>query len=160
MFEKIEKTDFPPQHKPIMVYDGNCGFCKYWIIKWQNFTGEKVEYQPFQKVAEHFKDIDVRHFKSAVRFIEQNGRVTSGPDAAYITYYLYSKPKFLHLWYLNKSWFRKISDTSYNFIANNRSFMFDLSRGLLGEDPNHYQPKWMYYLLILIALILSLAYFL
>ena len=158
MFEKIEKTAYPPNHKPMMVYDGKCGFCKYRIIKWQNITGDKIEYQPFQKVADQFKDIDVNYFKSAVRFIEEDGTVTSGPDAAYITYYLYSKPKFLHLWYLNKSWFRKLSDKGYDFVANNRSLLFDLSRAFLGKDPNNYQPLWLIYLLIVLALTASLIY--
>jgi len=160
MFEKLESTNFPPMHKPMMVYDGKCGFCKYWIIKWQNFTGDKVEYQPFQKVADQFKDIEVSYFKTAVRFIEQDGKVSSGPDAAYITYYLYSKPKFLHLWYLNKKWFRKLSDAGYNFVANNRSFMFDLSRLLLGKDPNNYQPRWLIYVGVVLLGTISLAYFL
>lgn len=160
MFEKVERTDFPPRHKPLMVYDGKCGFCKYWIIKWQNFTGDKVDYQPFQKVADQFKDIELSYFKTAVRFIELDGKIYSGPDAAYVTYYLYSKPKFLHLWYVNKKWFRNLSDFGYNFVANNRSFMFDLSKLLLGKDPNNYQPKWLIYLGLIVLVLISLAYFL
>ncbi len=160
MYSKLNQTNFPPNYKPMMVYDGTCGFCKYWIVKWQKITKDQVEYQPFQKVADQYKDIDILHFKQAVRFIDLEGKITSGPNAAYITYYLFSNPKFLHLWYSNKKWFRKMSDFAYNFISGNRSAMFDISRFLFGKDPNNYKPYWAYYLIGICIVFVSLIFFL
>ena len=37
-----------PPGKPLLVYDGDCGFCKLWIRRWQRTTGARVDYLPFQ----------------------------------------------------------------------------------------------------------------
>ena len=41
---KINDTTQPP----IMLYDGDCGFCKHWIEKWEKITGDYVRYKPYQ----------------------------------------------------------------------------------------------------------------
>lgn len=161
MFTKLKSTQFPPSTKPLMVYDGNCGFCKYWVIKWKKISGLEVDYKPYQEVATQFKDLKVDHFKEAVRLINTDGSINNGPDAAYITYYNKGKATFLHKWYQEKKWFRGLSDLVYQWVADNRSFMSKVSIKLFGKNPANPKPYWKYYLLLLIAvftLLISLAY--
>ena len=33
--------------RPMLVYDGDCGFCGYWACYWQKLTGDRVEYRPY-----------------------------------------------------------------------------------------------------------------
>ncbi|MGI8893042.1 MAG: thiol-disulfide oxidoreductase DCC family protein, partial [Bacteroidia bacterium] len=66
-----------------MVWDGECGFCHYWIIRWKMITGDKIEYNTFQNVAGNFPDIPVDRFREAVRLIETDGSISSGPKAAF-----------------------------------------------------------------------------
>lgn len=155
MFKKIQSTQYPPQTRPLMLYDGKCGFCKYWIIKWKKISGLEVEYLPYQEAAQEFPDIPEFHFKEAVRFIAMDGKVYNGPDAAYITYYNRGKLRFLHLWYENKAWFRKLSDFAYQKIADNRYAMSKVSIWLFGKNPANPKPYWKIYLLILVITVIA-----
>src|SRR5690606_26091739 len=105
MFSKIEKTAFPPNEKPMMVWDGECGFCKYWITRWKSKTDDRIEYQTFQQVAENYKDIPLKEFKKASRFIETDGYVFSGPDSAYKSFTYFGKEDSRwHRWYAKYKW--------------------------------------------------------
>jgi predicted DCC family thiol-disulfide oxidoreductase YuxK len=153
MFRKIEQTAFPPKDKPLMVFDGNCGFCKYWVIRWKKISGLGVEYKSYQEVAVMFGDIPENDFKQAVRYIDVDGRVFNGPDAAYITYFKKDKAKFLHQWYADKSWFMSMSDYAYQFVADNRNTMSKITVWMFGKNPANPKPFWAYYLLGLVLLI-------
>ena len=43
--------------RPLLIYDGDCGFCVYSVRYWQKLTGDAVEYRPYQDVAAQFPDI-------------------------------------------------------------------------------------------------------
>lgn len=147
MFEKLEKTKYPPKDKSMMVWDGDCGFCKYWIIRWQKVTGTRIEYVPYQQVHELFKDIDVKHFKLAVRLIEPNGKIYNGPEAAYRAYQYGEEKEYLLLMYRKFDWFRDLSDRGYDWIAHNRSLMMKITHKALGKDPYNIKPYWLMYLI-------------
>ena len=34
--------------RPIMIWDGDCGFCAKWIKRWEKLTGDKIQYLPYQ----------------------------------------------------------------------------------------------------------------
>lgn len=146
VFQKLDRTNYPPQAKPIMVWDGACGFCKYWITRWSKFTGSKVVYEPYQTAAERFLDIDVVHFKQASRLIEADGSIFSGPRSAYRTFTYGGKWAFLDKWYVEKKWFQSLSDISYAWIERNRNFLFKVTKALFGSDPHEVRPFWMIYL--------------
>ena len=38
-----------PPAKPLMIFDGDCRFCVFWIRRWQRATGEAVEYLRWMK---------------------------------------------------------------------------------------------------------------
>lgn len=160
MFEKIGQTAYPPKDKALMVYDGNCGFCKYWVIKWMKITKLMVNYKPYQEVHDDFKDIPLKHFQSAVRYIDTTGEVSSGPDAAYITYFIQGRLTYLHQWYTKGGLFMKLSDIIYQWIANHRGFMSKISFILFGRNPQQPKAYWKWYLFLLLGLLLSLTYLL
>lgn len=139
-----------------MVYDGNCGFCKYWIIKWKKISGDQVDYTSYQRSHQRFKDIDVTHFKEAVRLIDTDGSVYNGPDAAFMTFYLKGKVSFLHQWYMKYQWFRTLANLLYQWIADNRNFLFKISVRLFGKSARNPQKHWVKYLIALLAILLSL----
>ena len=129
-----------------MVWDGECGFCKYWITRWQNFTKNKVLYEPYQTASLHFEDVEIHHFKEASRLIETDGRIFSGPRSAYRTFTYGSKWAFLDRWYENNSFFSKLSDKLYDQVAKNRNFFFKVTRAFFGSNPNEPRPFWIIYL--------------
>jgi predicted DCC family thiol-disulfide oxidoreductase YuxK len=147
MFTKLKHTQYPPGGKPLMVWDGECDFCAYWITRWAAITGSRVDYAPYQNVAEQFKDINRRHFMTASRLIETDGRIFSGPRSAYRTFtYGNSFWKFLDSWYSRKVWFTKLSDASYQFVAKHRGFLYKLTVALWGSNPANTRPFWVIYL--------------
>lgn len=153
MFSKIEKTEYPPQEKPMMVWDGECGFCKYWITHWKSKTANNLDYRTLQEVAASFKDIPIKEFKKASRLIETNGAIYSGPDSAYriFCYFEKSSPHW-HNWYSEKKWFTSLSDETYNFIAKHRSVMFSLTKLFFGKNPEALKPYWFLLLLFLFSI--------
>jgi predicted DCC family thiol-disulfide oxidoreductase YuxK len=36
--------------RPLLVYDGDCGFCVYSVRYWHKLTDDRVIYRPYQEV--------------------------------------------------------------------------------------------------------------
>lgn len=153
MFQKISRTAYPPKQKPVMIWDGNCGFCLYWTTRWLKITKDQVGYYSYQTVLERFPDIDEKHFKEASRFIDMDGKVYSGPQSAYKTLTLGSKWGFLNRWYENKKWFTRLSDKAYDFVAKNRNFLYKVTKFLFGSDPEQVRPFWAIYLAVILYIL-------
>ncbi len=43
-----------PQRLPTLVFDGDCGICRYWVTYWRELTGGRVDYRPYQEAAADF----------------------------------------------------------------------------------------------------------
>lgn len=149
MFQNLNKTDFPPTKKNVMIWDGDCSFCKYWTTRWKAITKDKVTFVPYQEAKDHFKDIDILHFKQASRFIELDGKIYSGPNSAYRSLSYNRKWAFLHRYYEKHSFFRKLSNGLYHFVARNRGFCFRITKLLFGANPEQVRPFWIVYLVII-----------
>ena len=76
-----------PPPRPLMVYDGDCNFCTLWIRRWQQMTGESVDYLPAQdpRIPAQFPEIPREQFDTAVQLIESDGAVYSGAEAVFRT---------------------------------------------------------------------------
>jgi len=136
-------TDFDPERRdaPLLVYDGDCGFCAYWARRWQLITGDRVRFAPYQAVRQFFPRIPEAEFKGAVQLIGTDGGVTSGAEACFRV--LDRVPGEGHwLWlYRHAPGFALLSETGYRGIASRRPFFALLSRLLWGADaePPRYQ---------------------
>ena len=154
MFQKIRQTQSRPA-VPIMIWDGECSFCAYWIEYWKGLSGDQFDFKPYQEVHQHFDDIEVKHFKQAVRFVEPDGRVSNGPDAAYRSLYLLGRSKCLHHAYQKRDFFRNLSDRLYQWVATNRGFCFRITKLLFGSNPSSLKPFWAIYLFVFFYLLLN-----
>src|ERR1039457_1188130 len=74
-----------PPPKPLMVFDGDCNFCTLWIRRWEQMTGEAVDYLPAQdpQIAARFPEIPRAQFDTAVQLVETDGTVHSGAEAVF-----------------------------------------------------------------------------
>ena len=142
-----------------MVWDGQCGFCRYWTTRWKKITKDGVEYRPYQEAASDFSDIGEQHFKEASRLIETDGTVYSGPRSAYRTFTYGSKWAFLDKWYARKKWFRSLSDKLYHWVAKNRGLMFRITKFMFGSDPDQVRPFWVIYLALVLFFVYSVFSF-
>lgn len=138
----------------MMVWDGACGFCRYWVVRWQKITGEAVTYRPYEAVAEKFPDIEIKTFQRAVRFIEKDGSIYSGAGAAYRAFTYATKWGWIWKIYRDQKWFRTLSDATYDLIAKHRPFMLRVTHLLFGTNPEKTRPYWLIYLVLIALLIL------
>jgi len=154
MFQKLNYTQFAPDN-PLMIWDGDCGFCKYWVLRWKKNTKEKITYKTYQEAAEDFKDIPVSAFREAARLIEPDGKIYDGPEAAYRSL-TYAGKNWYYEAYSSSTFFQYFSDKMYQFIANNRSLAFRFTRIFWGKDPNKPKAYWSFYLVVFVIAILSM----
>ncbi len=153
VFKKIQYTkNPPPQHT--LIWDGECGFCKFWKTRWQQKSPEVI-FKTYQQAAKEFPDIPLKEFKKASRLIETDGSVYSGPDSAF-RILCHGGKKAWHELYNSASWFSYISDHAYNHIAKNRHFYFRITKALVGKDPLNPKYYWVFYCILIILILIAL----
>src|SRR5437868_2633723 len=146
-----------PPPKPLMIWDGDCHFCKRWIERWREITAGNVDYATYQEAAARFPEIPVEQFKRAVAFIEPDGEAFFAAEAVYRSLRYRSSRKWLAWSYDHVPGFAAISETAYKFIAHNRSPGSTVTRLLWGNDvrpPTYFWARrWFLRMLGLIYLI-------
>jgi len=157
MFEKLKHSDSRPS-QPTLVWDGNCGFCKFWVIRWMRLSGGEITFTPYQKAIHIFKDIPEHSFAEAARLIDTDGQIYNGPHAAYKSLAIANKHVHLEKWYRTNTFFRILSDVGYQSIADNRNFAMRVTKFLFGDNPINLKNYWIYYLMIFTAIVLSFVY--
>lgn len=124
----------PPEEKPLMVYDGDCNFCRRWITRWQVITGDRVDYAPFQEVACQFSEVPKEVFEEAVQFVEPNGDVHGGAEAVFHSL-TYAPSKRWTLWtYERVPGVAPITEWLYRFVARHRMVFSVITRTLWGRN--------------------------
>ncbi len=133
----------PQSSKPLLVYDNDCDFCRYWVAQWQHITGDRIDYAPFQEVAAEFPEIPLSAFENAVQLILQNSTVLSGAEAVFR-----ALNNGLLLWcYYHLFGFKSVSEGVYRFIALHRPFFSTLTRWFWGthtERTTFYLSRWLF----------------
>jgi lipase maturation factor 1 len=69
--------------KRLLIFDGDCSFCRRWVNRWRCGGAEEVDCEPFQSAADRFPQIPREAFGKAVHLIEPNGEVYRGATAAF-----------------------------------------------------------------------------
>jgi predicted DCC family thiol-disulfide oxidoreductase YuxK len=126
--------------RPLLVYDGDCGFCAYWARYWKKLTGDSVDYKPYQDVAAQYPTIPRADFQRAVQYIPPHGHRASAAEASFLTLsHAHGKGIWLAL-YRKLPGFAAISELAYASIAEHRSAFYRISMFLWGRDnepPRH-----------------------
>ncbi len=151
-----------PPPKLLLVYDGDCGFCKLWIARWREITAGAVEYEPFQDVAARFPEVPRSAFAQAVKLIAPDGRVWSGAEAVYRSLGEGGGRGAGRWSYEHLPGFAPVSDFAYRFIAGHRELAHTVTWLLWGNDvrrPTYFQARrWFLRALGAIYLIAFLSF--
>jgi predicted DCC family thiol-disulfide oxidoreductase YuxK len=123
-----------PPPKPLMIWDGECHFCKMWIERWRETTAGKVDYATYQQAADQFPEIPLDQFKHAMAFIEPDGKTSFAAEAVYRSLQYRSSRKWLEWSYGHVPGFAAISESAYKFIARHRSLGSSVTRLFWGKD--------------------------
>ena len=123
-----------PPPKSLMIWDGECHFCKRWIERWREITAGAVDYVTYQEAAERYPEIPVEQFKRAVALIEPDGKIFFAAEAVYRSLRCRSSRKWLSRSYDRVPGFAAISELGYKFIAHHRKLGSTVTRLLWGTD--------------------------
>src|ERR1700691_3698935 len=123
--------------QPLLIYDGDCGFCIYWVRYWQRLTGDRVTYAPYQQVAAQFPEIPRAAFQRAVQYVAPDGKIASGAEAALLTLSHASGKGFWLTLYRRLPAFAAIAERMYAFVAAHRGALYRPCLWLWGRD---YEP--------------------
>ena len=123
-----------PSPKPLLIWDGECDFCRLWIERWREITAGKVEYATYQQAAHQFPEIPVEQFKRAMALIEPGGETFFAAEAVYRSLRYRSSRRWLAWSYDHVPGFAVISEIAYKFIARHRGLGSTFTRLLWGKD--------------------------
>lgn len=126
--------------RPLLLYDGDCGFCGYWARYWQKLTGDRVDYRPYQAVAAEYPQIALAEFQRAVQYIAPDGRRASAAEASFLTL---SHARGKRIWlvlYRRLPGFAALAERAYAFTAAHRPAFHRISLFLWGRD--HEPPRY------------------
>jgi predicted DCC family thiol-disulfide oxidoreductase YuxK len=122
----------PPSERPLMIFDGECNFCRHWIERWRRSTRTAVDYVEFQNLGARYPEIPRAHFEGAVQLIELDGSVLSGADAVFRLFEFSEKRPRLLSAVKQIPGFLPLSRSIYHFVATHRVFFSKVTRLLFG----------------------------
>ncbi len=119
-----------------MIFDGDCGFCRFWIDRWQRNTGDRIEYIASQEaeVRRRFPEIPQSAYETSVQYVETDGAAYHGAEAVLRSRTVTGK-QWLHWIYYHAPGARLIFEFSYSFIASHRVAISRLNRLVFGKNP-------------------------
>ena len=119
--------------RPVLIYDGDCAFCRYWVAYWQALTGARVRYEPYQRVASDYPGIPESEFRRAVQYaVPGEPRVASGAEASLRA--LAQAPGHGAGWWLYRHLpgFAAVAERAYAGVAAHRGLSLRVCRALWG----------------------------
>ena len=129
-----------PREKPLLIYDGNCGFCKIWIDYWKQLTGDRVAYAASQHVRDQFPEIPPGAFSESVQLVRTDDSVANGARAVFETLGLgdaFQRSRIL-------AW---ITERAYRVVAGHRDFFYWVTRVTFGTriEPSRFAAtQWIF----------------
>ena len=130
-----------PPARPLLLWDGECRFCRFWADRWRETLDEHLDLAPAQSQAARFPEIPAAAYDDAVQLIEPDGTVYSGAEAI-----LRARAGGLKRRSLMLRAFEKVPGVSllanvgYRAVAGSRPVLSPLTRWLCGPNlaPPHY----------------------
>ncbi len=131
-----------PPERPLVLYDGTCGFCKTWIARWRERTGEAVDYAPSQAEGARFPEIPPEAFPEAVQLVLPDGSVLSGAESVARLLALPRGRGVFDWMYRRVPGAAPLADFGYRIVAEHRSAAAAVTRAALGPiGPAAHLPR-------------------
>jgi lipase maturation factor 1 len=144
----VTRVSSPPA-KPVLIFDGDCNFCRRWISRWQQATGDRVEYIPFQdpSVSRRFPELTREQCTQAVQFIDTDGHIYSAAEAVFRALAVVPCKRWPLWCYQQIPGIAPLTEGLYRFVAEHRTEFSSLTRTLWGqhvEQPTHFLTRWLF----------------
>lgn len=121
----------PPDNRTLL-FDGTCGFCRAWVARLAESS--PADTRPCQDARSDFPEISESDCLTAVRWIETDGTVHSGADAALRFWSSSSRPGRIAYWaYRTIPGVAPVSESLYRVVAASRPVASRLVKLLWGQ---------------------------
>src|SRR5208282_5489158 len=133
--------------RPLLLFDGDCGFCRYWVGRWRRRVGERVEFAAAQQEAYRFPQITEEEWKRAVQLVTPEGAVYSGAEAVLRALAYAPERSWMLGVYRRVPGIRPASEAAYRLVAEHRGFFSKLTWIGWGRDaePSSYVlSRWVF----------------
>lgn len=124
-----------PPDRPTLIYDGDCGFCRYWVGRWRGATRDRVDYLTSQVAAGRFPEIPPGDLQASVHLVSPEGSVSSGALAVFQALATVKGRGIPLLIYRSVPGAAALCESFYRFVADRRVLFSALTRWLWGPDP-------------------------
>ena len=122
-----------PPARPLLLFDGDCGFCRAWIARWRGATGDRVDYLTSQEAGERFPEIPAEAFRRSVQLVLPEGDVLSGTRAVFTALARGGRTGPLRA-YEKVPGLAPAAEAIYSAVANHRGAASVLTGLLWGRD--------------------------
>lgn len=121
--------------RPVLIFDGECGFCRRSVARARRITGERVEFLAQQDLAcaRRFPKLESGRLAESVHLVEPDGRVCRGAEAMFRTVSVNPRWAWLKRRYERSAWFASLCEAVYAWVARHRVFMSRVTRLFLPE---------------------------
>ncbi|MFA5057974.1 MAG: lipase maturation factor family protein [Opitutaceae bacterium] len=137
----------PPTGRPLLLFDGECEFCRLWIERWREAAGGRLDLEPAQTAASRFPEISSAEFNRAVQLIDTQGQVFSAAEAIFRARAGATGRNGLLTAYERLPGFAAAAETLYRFVAGHRPIFSLLTRLLWGAEvrrPSFGTSTWIF----------------
>ena len=124
----------PPVGRPLLLWDGDCGFCRLWVERWRAACGDRLDVAPSQEAGPRFPEIAPADYAEAVQLIATDGRVFSGAEAVLRARALGARRSWLLAAYGRVPGFAAAAEGVYRVVAGHRPWFSRLTRLLWGGE--------------------------
>ena len=137
--------------KPILIYDGDCSFCRRAIARWKWMTGDTIEYAPYQQLANPFVGIAHERFARSVHLIEPDGEVVTGAHAVFRAWSEGAQKRWPLWLYRHVPLVAPITEVAYRLVADHRQGVSKVTGWLSGREsgpPSYILTRWLFIRLV------------
>lgn len=129
---KIQLPQTPATHaRPLVLYDGPCDFCRWWVAWFRKRTESRVDYCAYQKAPEALTEaIGREQLARAVYLIEPDGRHRSGAEVFFRLWQAAGHGRIALRCYERLPGFAALSEWAYRRVAAHRGSFYRLMRRL------------------------------
>jgi predicted DCC family thiol-disulfide oxidoreductase YuxK len=123
-----------PLERPLVLFDGRCGFCKIWVEYARRVTQGAADYAPAAERAREFPSIPDEAYARSVQLLLPGGERLEGARAAFTLLALAPGKGCLLRLYESVPGFAPAAESAYRVIAAHRNLFAWLTRVAFGPQ--------------------------
>lgn len=140
------RVETPPE-RPLLVFDGNCGFCRAWVERWRAAARGRVDFEPSTSALLRHPELAAAAPDQAVLLVGTDGSVTRGAAAVLLARRIAGIGSWLARAYRDVPGFAPASEAVYSVVARNRPLFSTITRFLWAghtERPSFATAVWLF----------------